>query len=92
MAAEYIGRCDHLEAEDLHAYDDTEESIGYNRFKHYVGEDEIKRIEDEYGYTDCPGLSLKSDWHVSYSQGKWKGQWAVCLYWSAYHHIWIINE
>ena len=91
MSASWVGRCDHLEADDLYDYDDTAEDINYHRFKHYVGQDEIDRLEEEYGYKGS-GLTLENDWHISYSQGKWKGKWAVCMMWSAYHHIWIIDE
>ena len=91
MSAEYVGRCDHLEDEDLDDYDDTEKEIGYNRFKYYVGQEEIDRIEVEYGYKGS-GITLKKDWAVRFSRGKWKGERAVCMMWSAYHHIWIIDN
>ena len=91
MAAEFVGTCVHLEAEDLYAYDDTEREIGYNRFRYYVGGEVIKELEDSLGYTGS-GLTLKKDFHIRYGTGKWKGERAVCMRWSSIHHIWLIDQ
>lgn len=88
--AKYVGRCDHLRARDLEAYDDTEDPISYNRFHYYVGQDEIDRLEEEYGYKGS-GLTFENDHCVRFTQGKWKGKWAVCMHWSSYHHIWRLT-
>lgn len=87
--AQFVGTCVHLRAVDLDAYDDTERTIGYNRFLYYVGVDTIRDIEGAAGYTGS-GLSLKRDRYVTYGRGKWKGEWAVCMHHSAIHHIWKI--
>ena len=90
MSAEWVGRCDHLKAEDLDAYDDTAEDITFNRFKYYLGDEAFEELEKGLGYDEH--LRLKDDWHISHTKGKWKGEWAICLMWSAYHHIWLITE
>lgn len=87
--AEYVGRCDHLRAEDLYAYDDAAKDIGYKRFLYYVGKAEVDRLEEDYGYKES-GLTFKKDWHIRYSSGKWRGKRAVCMMWSSFHHIWTI--
>ena len=90
MGAEYIGRCDHLEAEDLEEFDETSEDTDYQEFADAVGSGEIDRLEEEYGYKGSV-LTLEKDWHITYLRGQWKGDPAVCMEWSAYHHIWKID-
>lgn len=90
--AEWVGRCDGLGEEDLYDFDESSEEIDYYQFESCVGKEEIQALEDIYGYSECPGLTLRSDPTVTFAKGEWRGEPAVCMFWSAYHHIWIHNE
>ncbi len=88
---EFIGTCPHLLADDLHAYDDTARDIGFETFRRHVGPDVIQQIHEDLGYAGS-SLTLKGDYHVRYSRGKWQGQPAVCMMHSAIHHIWVLRH
>lgn len=87
--AVFIGRCDALRAKDLDEFDDTSRDISNRTFRKLIGSEEYLEFEEGLGYGDC--LRLAKDWHVSYARGLWKGQPAVCCFWSAYHHIWVLD-
>lgn len=87
---EFVGRCDALGAGDLDAFDESAQEISYEEFENIIGPVELERMEDELGYTGS-GLTLKKDWHVNFERGLWKGEPAVNLDWSRYHHIWLIT-
>jgi hypothetical protein len=84
----FIGTCVGLRCEDLNDYDDSSRDIGYATFLKHVGKDLIRELERDFGYKRP--LTLKSDWHISYSKGKWKGKPAVCMMHSSIHHIWTL--
>ncbi len=86
----FIGRCDGLGAKDLDEFDDTSRDISNGTFRRLIGGDEYLEFEMELGYDRH--LRLANDWHVSYARGLWKGKPAVCCFWSAYHHIWVLEE
>lgn len=88
---EFIGTCVSLPVRDLDAYDDSARDIGYARFRHYVGREVIDEMNAALGYKGS-GLTIKKDFHISYSRGKWRGKKAVCMMWSSIHHIWLIEN
>jgi len=96
LSARYIGRCDQLKAQDLHDYDDSERSITARTFRRHIGADAYQDLEIQLGYRDlngrikCKGLTLASDWAVSFGKGRWRDRPCVCCHWSAFHHIWLI--
>ncbi len=81
----FIGRCDHLEADDLHAFDDSSRTVGYPTFSRKVGASVLRAINA------CYGVPIKKDYQVSYATGRWKGKPAVCMFHSAWHHIWTLK-
>lgn len=85
----FIGTCVGLRCVDLNAYDDSSRDIGYATFLKHVGREIVRELEEGFGYVRP--LTLKSDWCIRYSRGKWKGKPAVCMMHSAIHHIWLIN-
>jgi len=91
----FIGRCDALEAEDLHAYDDSSRDIQAATFRRIVGPSLYRQLESNLGYTDEDGrpynrgLSLATDWSVRFTAGKWRGKPAAVCHWSAYHHVYL---
>jgi hypothetical protein len=87
----FVGTCVHLRPKDLDAYDDSARDIGYNRFRYYVGDEVIDELNSAPAYRGS-GLTIKKDYAVSYSRGKWRGRWAVCMMWSSIHHIWTIDD
>lgn len=86
----FIGRCDELTAEDLHAFDETCVDIDNAEFLRVMGQDAYNEFEKSLGYD--ASLRLVADWHVSYVAGVWKGQPAVCCFWSEYHHIFLASS
>lgn len=90
MRARWVGRCDYLSARHLDEFDEGRREVSYDRFQRLVGSEEVRRLEADYGYSECPGLSLRSDYCVSFYTGRWRGKKAVCMLWSAYHHIWLL--
>lgn len=86
----YIGRCDSLTANDLGDYDDSAREISNRTFRRLIGREAYEELESDLGYGGW--LRLSKDWHVSYSRGRWQGQPAVCCMWSAYHHIFSIDN
>ena len=88
---EFIGTCLQLQAEDLHAYDDSARQIQFETFRRHVGPEVIATIHKSLGYSGT-SLTLKGDWHVRYSRGRWRGQPAICMMHSAIHHIWVLHH
>lgn len=84
MTPQFIGTCIGLKEEDLHAYDDTERSIGYRTFLKHIGRDTVTELNATFG------VPLHRDWCVSFGRGKWKGHPAVCLHHSRIHHLWLL--
>jgi len=95
--ARYVGRCDQLNANDLYDYDDSERSITARTFRRHLGAEAYRGVEIALGYRSQdgllvnPGLTLASDFAVSFGKGRWRGRPCVCCHWSAYHHIWLIS-
>lgn len=89
---EFVGRCDALKADDLYDYENSERMISYQTFVRKVGIKQLKILFGHiynFGKSKKNGLKLKDDFHVTYSKGKWKGKNAVCVYQSAWHHIFV---
>lgn len=91
MPVTYIGRCDHLRAEDLDEFDETSADITNRTFRKHLGKEVYLEFERGLGYVDR-WLKLSMDYHVSYAKGLWKGKPAVCCFWSAFHHIWQLED
>ena len=85
MTPEFIGICVSLQAEDLHAYDDSERRIKYRTFLRHVGRKVVADLDRLFG------VPLRRDWHVSFGRGKWKGRPCVCLHHSRIHHLWYLS-
>jgi hypothetical protein len=81
----FVGTCVHLRADDLEEFDDSSREITYRTFRRHLGSlvDELDRSF---------GVPLRTDWHVSYLRGKWKGKAAICLMHSQIHHIWLLPK
>ena len=85
MRANWIGRCDSLTFEDLTDFDDSSRFIKYRTFVRLVGGAIVRKLDRDFG------VPLRRDWHVSFATGLWQGKRAVCLFHSAYHHIWTLE-
>jgi hypothetical protein len=82
MSLHFIGTCVGLEFEDLQEFDDSSRSIGYRTFLKHMGGAAVRELDQRFG------LPLRTDWHVSFARGKWKGEPAICLFHSRIHHLW----
>lgn len=89
--AVFVGRCDSLRAIDLEKFDDSSREISNRTFRKHIGKEMYEEFERDLGYGRS-WLLLSGDCHVSYAKGLWKGKPAVCCFWSAYHHIFLIDE
>ena len=69
--------------DDLNAFDESCREVTYKTFLRKVGAEVVAR----FGFHP----PLRSDWHVRYFTGRWRGCSAVCLMHSAIHHIWTIE-
>jgi hypothetical protein len=92
----FIGRCDQIQADDLHDYDHSQRTITAETFRRHLGRGPYRQLERTLGYRDedlflyIPGFKLSTDYSVRFSKGKWQGKPAICCHWSAYHHIWTL--
>lgn len=82
---EFVGRCDHLDADDLYDFDETSRKITYATFVRKVGGAVVKELNEGFG------VPIKRDWHVRFVKGRWQGRPAVCMFHSAYHYIWVLQ-
>lgn len=91
----FIGRCDELAAELLHAFDDTARDITARTARRHLGPATWRALEQRLGYVDDRGrppnsaLRLATDWAVRFELGLWCGERALNVRWSAYHHIFV---
>jgi hypothetical protein len=93
---QFVGRCDSLECQDLQDFDDSMQDITAGTMRKHLGSEMWKWIEGSLGYYDENGkpdssLRLANDWAVGFEKGKWKGKPALCIRWSAYHHIFVFS-
>jgi hypothetical protein len=70
----------------LEAFDDSRRDVNYKTFARHLGREEIRALDQFFS------VPLRRDYHVSFAVGKWKGKRAVCLFHSAYHHLWELPE
>ena len=84
-----------MECQDLQDFDDSAQDITAATVRKHLGSTMWKWIEGSLGYYDKNGkpdssLRLANDWAVGFEKGKWKGKPALCIRWSAYHHIFVL--
>lgn len=87
---EWVGTCVGLREQDLNDYDDTEREIGYATFLKHLGRERMRELNEQLGYRRGEKLQIGTDWHITFSRGKWKGKPAICMMWSSIHHLWKI--
>ena len=68
--------------------------ISRRTFLSHVSKTEIRRIEQELGYSDHPsrGITMAGDYAVSYYRGKLHGERVYFFVWSAIEHVFIQEE
>lgn len=77
-------------------FDESMRDITAGTMRKHLGGEMWKWIEcvlGYYGKDGKPGSSLRlaNDWAVRFEKGKWKGKPALCIMWSAYHHIFVFS-
>lgn len=82
---QFVGRCDYLKAEDLEGFDNSSRTVKFKTFARKVGASVVHTIDSHFG------VPIRRDYHVSYAVGKWRGKPAVCMFHSAWHHIWTLK-
>lgn len=93
---EYIGDCSSIpqtQVRHLGPMLEQERTITYDSFRRGVGGEQLDRWAVDHGYElhAKRGLTLKSDWHVSYHASCFNGKRCYYLVWSAYEHIWVFG-
>jgi len=81
---QFIGTCVSFEAEEVHAYDDTEKEIPYRTFSRHLGREMLREVNSWFG------VPLSRDWHVSFGKGIFRGQPVIVLHHSRIHHFFAI--
>ena len=81
---QYIGCCVHLPAEDVIDMVDREREITYRTFCKYV---DIKDLNIQFGYDVIPGMTLGSDYAVSFHRSKYRNTPCVYMRHSAIEYI-----
>lgn len=91
---ELITTCVQATAQEIDEYSLTENFVCHASFRHYMRNEDFKRLSESFGYeTDARrGLTMKNDWHVSYSHGYFRGEHVICLYHSAIHHFYRYSD
>ncbi len=64
-------------------------SISRKTFLKYVDKDSLKALEKRLGYSSHwkQGMTMASDWHVSYCRSKFRGVPCVYVSWSCIEYI-----
>lgn len=78
---QFLGTCVSFEAEEIHAYDDTERKITYRTFARHLGRELLREVNSWFS------VPLSRDWHVSFGKGTFKGQPVIVLRHSCIHHF-----
>ncbi len=70
--------------------DDARE-ITRTTFLKHVDRDDLRRVEEDCGYSAHPkqGLTMAGDYHVSYHKSKWNGRLAYYFRWSAIEYYFV---
>ncbi len=77
--------------EDIGEMVDEATEITRRTFLKHVKTEEMKNLEIELGYAGHykQGLTMSSDWHVSYWKSKYKDDPCVYFSWSAIEYIFV---
>lgn len=70
----FIGDCTYLRGRDITEMTDNSIEVTARTFRKNIGSEEYKRLQADLGYGDCPGLTLASDYAVSFYRSKYKGR------------------
>lgn len=85
----YWGDVNSIYDQDPDAFDgmkDDADEIDVEEFdKLCYGLDEFNTA---LGYGDCPGLSIRTDYTVTFYRSKYKGETVCFLQWSGYEYVW----
>ena len=93
-----MGQCHFLttcvDCQDVEALEemiDNAREISYKTFIKYVPPQQLAEVFPEYnwGRSQGQGLTMKSDYHVSYYKSKYAGIPAVFVVHSAIEHVWV---
>jgi len=86
---QFVGTCVELDGEDVMRMVDSAISVTASTFKKNIGRSAWDWLEVQLGYSDLPGLSLASDYGVSFHRSQYQGQRCYYCRWSAIEHIFI---
>lgn len=91
---ELITTCIQATAQEINEYSLTETFICHASFRQYMRNEDFKRLSESFNYeTDARrGLTMKKDWHLSYSHGYFRGEHVICLYHSVIHHFYRYSD
>lgn len=91
---ELITTCVQATADEIEQYSETEKFICIQSFRKYMRNEDFGKLSYDFGYaTDARrGLTMKNDWHVSFSHGYFRNEHVLCFYHSAIHHFYRYSD
>lgn len=72
-------------AADIGPMVDQADEINFREFRRYVDQDEIDRVFPFY--LDVPGLSIDTDYHVTFWESEYRGRHCVFIVHSAIEYV-----
>lgn len=78
--------------EAIHRMVEKSSTLDYDDVERMVGREQLAEVFSDYDWSDDPtGMTLKSDWAVSYAQSKWRGIPCVYVQHSRIEYIFTLN-